>query len=783
MNERITENIVREHFKNDALFSTIILEEQKSFNIKIDKLLQNASKSGSGKGKPEFIISFTNSQNLIIVVECKADSLKHESENRDKYNDYAVDGVLLYSAFLSKEYDVLSIAVSGCKKDDLKVSYFIQRKNKTEQDRIFGNKLLPIEDLIDGVYQNELKQKTKYEELLNYSKILNEKLHQLKIKEDKRSLLVSGILIALKNKDFYRTYSLMENPKDLTEYLERTIINQLKYEKLQDEKYNKLKYSYSFISNQDILLKKYIENDHCIYVLKDLIDEIDENINNYVRTYKYYDVLGQFYIEFLKYSNSDKGLGIVLTPPHITEFFCDIVDLKATDIVYDNCTGTCGFLVSAMKYMINKANGDRVLEENIRQNQLFGVEYQPEIYPLAFSNMFLHGDGKSNIFNGSCFDVDIKAEIKNKKPTVGFLNPPYKSDKKKDIEELEFVLNSLECLEKKSLCVAIIPMSCVLFQKGKRLSLKEKLLKNHTLKAVFSMPNELFFNSDASTNTCIVVFEAHIPHNHNKETFFGYFKNDSFTKRKEKGRYDYNNKWHIVKTEWIDLYFNNKTKEGLSVSKKITAKDEWCAEAYMETDYLELTKHDFIKTIKNYCVYSLSNGHKDDILATPFHDDVIKDLDIKNWHYISLTQLFNITGTKTTPPLDLLNKQNGEYPYVTTQSTNNSVEAFYNFFTENGNVITVDSAVVGYASYQMYNFSASDHVEKLEPLFNMNKYLAMFLVTLLNKEQYRYNYGRKASQTRLKVFGKIKLPATPQGEPNWEFMENYIKSLPYSSSL
>ncbi len=172
MNERITENIVREHFKNDALFSTIILEEQKSFNIKIDKLLQNASKSGSGKGKPEFIISFTNSQNLIIVVECKADSLKHESENRDKYNDYAVDGVLLYSAFLSKEYDVLSIAVSGCKKDDLKVSYFIQRKNKTEQDRIFGNKLLPIEDLIDGVYQNELKQKTKYEELLNYSKIL-----------------------------------------------------------------------------------------------------------------------------------------------------------------------------------------------------------------------------------------------------------------------------------------------------------------------------------------------------------------------------------------------------------------------------------------------------------------------------------------------------------------------------------------------------------------------------------------------------------------------------------
>ncbi|MFL1781188.1 N-6 DNA methylase [Candidatus Hepatincolaceae symbiont of Richtersius coronifer] len=783
MNERITENIVRDHFKNDILFLNTIIEEQKSFNVKINKLLQNASKSGNGIGRPEFLISFKDNLNLIIVVECKADLLKHESENLDKYNDYAVDGVLLYSAFLAKEYDVLSIAVSGYKQDDIKVSYFIQRKNKIEQDRIFGNKLLPIEDLIAGVYQNEIKQKTKYEELLNYSKILNEKLQQLKIKEDKRSLLVSGILIALKNKDFYRTYSLIENPKDLTEYLERTIINQLKYEKLQDEKYNKLKYSYSFISNQNILLKKYTENEHDVYILKDLIDEVDENINNYVRTYKYYDVLGQFYIEFLKYSNSDKGLGIVLTPPHITEFFCDIVDLKATDIVYDNCTGTCGFLVSAMKYMINKANGDKALESNIRQNQLFGVEYQPEIYPLAFSNMFLHGDGKSNIFNGSCFENDIKTEIRSKKPTVGFLNPPYKSDKKKDIEELEFVLNSLECLEKKSLCVAIIPMSCVLFQRGKRLSLKEKLLKNHTLKAVFSMPNELFFNSDASTNTCVVVFEAHIPHNHNKETFFGYFKDDSFAKRKEKGRYDYNNNWYNIKTEWLDLYFNNKIKDGLSVSKKITEKDEWCAEAYMETDCSQLTKDDFIKIIKNYCVYSLSNNHKDDISSKPFHNDDIIKLDIENWQYIHLKKLFNITGTKTTPPLELLNKRKGEYPYVTTQATNNSVEAFYDFFTEKGNVLTIDSAVVGYTSYQMYNFSASDHVEKLEPLFNMNKYIALFLTTLINKEQYRYNYGRKASQTRLKAFGKIKLPLNSQNEPDWQFMEDYIKTLPYSSSL
>ena len=54
----------------------------------------------------------------------------------------------------------------------------------------------------------------------------------------------------------------------------------------------------------------------------------------------------------------------------------------------------------------------------------------------------------------------------------------------------------------------------------------------------------------------------------------------------------------------------------------------------------------------------------------------------------------------------------------------------------------------------------------------------MFLVTILNLEKYRYNYGRKASQARMKE-RSIKLPAK-NGQPDWQFMEKYIKSLPYS---
>ena len=159
-------------------------------------------------------------------------------------------------------------------------------------------------------------------------------------------------------------------------------------------------------------------------------------------------------------------------------------------------------------------------------------------------------------------------------------------------------------------------------------------------------------------------------------------------------------------------------------------------------------------------------------------------LEHSNWKWFSLNDknLFNITGTKTTPLLELEEYGKGDNPFVTTQATNNGIGGFFNFQTEQGNVLTVDSAVIGYCAYQPLNFSASDHVEKLIPHFVMNKYVAMFIATVINKEQYRYNYGRKASQTRLKS-GKIKLPTNDEGLPDFDYMERYIKSLPYSASI
>lgn len=178
---------------------------------------------------------------------------------------------------------------------------------------------------------------------------------------------------------------------------------------------------------------------------------------------------------------------------------------------------------------------------------------------------------------------------------------------------------------------------------------------------------------------------------------------------------------------------------------------------------------------KNLTVEKLNTLDKNPVLKFD------SELKISNWKKFNLLDLFEISGTKTTPISDLEEYGIGKYPFVTTQATNNGVEGFYDYFTEKGNVLVIDSAVIGYCSYQPFDFSASDHVEKLIPKFDMDKYIGLFLTTILNKEQYRYNYGRKASQTRLKE-RSIKLPSK-NDKPDWDFVRDYIKSLPYSANL
>lgn len=148
----------------------------------------------------------------------------------------------------------------------------------------------------------------------------------------------------------------------------------------------------------------------------------------------------------------------------------------------------------------------------------------------------------------------------------------------------------------------------------------------------------------------------------------------------------------------------------------------------------------------------------------------------KTWREFRLEQLFEIVGTVTTTAEELSVCGFGPYPHVTTRSGNNGVASFYNYWTEEGNVLTIESAVKGTCTYQPINFSAGEHVEKLIPKFPLNQNVALFLVTLINQESYRYNYGRKLSRPRIRNT-IIRLPITTQGEIDWRWIERYIKNL------
>ena len=218
-----------------------------------------------------------------------------------------------------------------------------------------------------------------------------------------------------------------------------------------------------------------------------------------------------------------------------------IANLNKNSIVVDTCAGTGGFLISAMMDMCKKANNED--EQNkIKKDGLVGVENQPKMFALSASNMILRGDGKANLYQGSCFDKKIISQVKKHKPTVGMINPPY-AQKGKDLHELNYVAQMLEVLVDGGIGIAIVPMSSAI----KPHYMKEELMSKHTLKAVMSMPNELF--SPVSCVSCIMVWEAKVPHDSNSyyKTWFGYWKEDGFTKVKNKGRIDSKRVWTRIK--------------------------------------------------------------------------------------------------------------------------------------------------------------------------------------------------------------------------------------------
>lgn len=606
-NERATEEIVRRHLQKYGVKGQII-EEQSSDDPKVRRALSSASKRGVGVGRPEFILRLPDSPDFVIVIECKADSAHHESEDHARPEQFAVDGALLYAEHLSKHFDVVAVAVSGTKSASLRVSTFKRLRQSALATGLTNEhgpvqRLLPVSEyrrLLD--FDPEVRLRS-HDELMSFSQQLHHYLRDhAKLSENEKPLAVSGCLLALRDEAFkenWRKYKKQTLGRELISALRREIESAV----TEQPKQRVMLQPYQFLETHPELNR--LPSGETDWPLRALLSLIEENVRPFLDTYHDVDVIGQFYGEFLRYTGGDKkGLGIVLTPRHLTELFVKMARVGLKDTVLDSCCGTGGFLIAAMAEMDAKANGDEALREDVRRHRLVGIEQQPQMFALAASNMILRGDGKANLFQGSCHDPVIVERVKSpdkrrfQRPSIGLINPPF-AQQGEGLHELNFVLNLLDILRPGGRAVVVVPTSCAIESHPTR----RALLERHTLVASVSLPHDLFH--PIGVITCALVFEAHQPHADSPSpTWFGAWKEDGFVKQKKRGRIDLHGTWPDIRDKWLKAFHARSIVPGQSVVREVNADDEWLAEAYLETDYTELVPSDFVRLVREYAIFS-----------------------------------------------------------------------------------------------------------------------------------------------------------------------------------
>ncbi len=513
-----------------------------------------------------------------------------------------------------------------------------------------------------------------------------------------------------------------------------------------------------------------------------LFENIYKNIK-YIQSAE--DYLGRFYGEFMSYSGGDgQSLGIVLTPKHITELFCDLAELKPTDTVLDPCCGTGGFLIAAMHDMVQKAENSHQ-ERSIRKNQLHGLELQPYMFTIATTNMILRGDGKSNLEQED-FLKNNSFQLQEKSCTVGMMNPPYSMGSKSNpsLYEINFTEHLLDSIVEDGKVIVIVPQSSMVGKSKEEKTIKANILKNHSLEGVITLNKNTFYG--VGTNPCIAVFTAGVPHYKDKEVKFINFENDGFEVQKHRGLVETINakdrKQHL-----LDVWFNKIDAETkFCVKTTIEDTDEWLHSFYYFNDEIP-TEEEFEKTIADYLTFEFS-------MVAQGRSDLFKDnekisklknipktvsLDEKKWSEFFLNEIFSdIQRGKRIRKADHIE---GNQPYISSTGSNNGLDGYVGNIEKVrifSNCITLaNSGSVGSCFYQPYPFVASDHVTKLENKdFSKNVYL--FIASIVSRLGVKYSFNLEMNDTRIKR-EKIMLPINRNKEPDYEFMKNYMRNIEY----
>lgn len=321
------------------------------------------------------------------------------------------------------------------------------------------------------------------------------------------------------------------------------------------------------------------------------------------------DVMGIFFNEFNRYKKKSES-GQVFTPDHITSFMYRLIDVNQHDRVLDATCGSGAFLVKAMCNMVKEAGGVNTSEAAlIKSSQLFGIEFDREIFALACANMLIHKDGKTNLEQLDTRTDEACEWIKDKKITKVLMNPPYE----RKYGCLKIVDNVLKSVPIGTKCAFILP--------DKKLEKDyidkkygNKLLKNNTLTTIIKLPENLFFGVGVTTS--IFVFEAGKPQN--MRNIIGYYiEEDGLETVKNQGRQDIKERWQEKEDYWIGAIRDGE--DSIYGTRQIINPLEHIS-YQMPTAPFEIFEEDFVKTMMDYEMFQRGIDVKD------FNEKVMKSV-------------------------------------------------------------------------------------------------------------------------------------------------------------
>ena len=552
ISEANTENIFRDFYGATSFIEKSAIPKRYGFK----------SKNGTEyKGYPDF---FKQCEDFVIVVEAKA--TEHEK---------AKEEVQWYMKENKISQPIFGIAISGQGNDSLKCTeYFLKNKSSEIIEISDKGSLTELDKILQIVKKQTYGDDISDEALTTILTELNNLFHKNGVRDTDRSLFFSGIMIALTNNNFRNTYHNIPAPttdelsttKNLileSHYLNKAILDAIT-EQIEGKINNLSKEfswadRFSFIKTIDIPLDDYKEK---------IIERIETKIYIPFKHDEKQDILGRAYKIFLKRAGKVDNKNIILTPDHIKSFMVKLARLTVDDVVLDTCTGSGGFLMEAMEVMTNLANGDSEKISKIQNNQLIGFEIDPILFSLACSNMFLHGDGRTNmLFRSSLIKKDndqdaiLKKYIKSLKPNKIIINPPYENN-----GPIKFTLQALDYLEPGGKLIIIMP-SVTLSDKADDGSLKD-ILDIAKLDFVIKMPVSIFKEQKRTVYTSIFGFTK-TPMSKEDQVIFGTLKDDGLVSVQNKGRLDKNKVWPSIEKKMLDSILQNNAVDGFSEKRRI----------------------------------------------------------------------------------------------------------------------------------------------------------------------------------------------------------------------